>query len=142
MNLVVHKGRLVADPEVKIFDDGSKVCNFRLAVRRDFKNRDGEYESDFFNYSVGGHSADFMENYGRKGRMVLVSGALRSRPYTDKDGNKRTDISVRVNNIEFEDSARDADGEGDVSSAPVPAPTRLSEPPADIVVEDDSALPF
>ena len=80
MNLVVHKGRLVADPEMKVFEDGSKVCNFRLAVRRDFKNRDGEYESDFFNYAAGGPSADFMEKYGRKGRMVLVQGALRSRP--------------------------------------------------------------
>ena len=65
MNLVVHKGRLVADPEMKVFEDGSKVCNFRLAVRRDFKNRDGEYESDFFNYAAGGPSADFMEKYHR-----------------------------------------------------------------------------
>lgn len=122
MNLVVHKGRLVADPEMKVFEDGSKVCNFRLAVRRDFKNRDGEYESDFFNYAAGGPSADFMEKYGRKGRMVLVHGALRSRPYTDKDGNKRTDISVRVNNIEFEDSARDAESPDDSAASPVTAP--------------------
>lgn len=122
MNLVVHKGRLVADPEMKVFEDGSKVCNFRLAVRRDFKNRDGEYESDFFNYAAGGPSADFMEKYGRKGRMVLVQGALRSRPYTDKDGNKRTDISVRVNNIEFEDSARDAESPDDSAASPVTAP--------------------
>lgn len=137
MNLVVHKGRLVADPEMKVFEDGSKVCNFRLAVRRDFKNHDGEYDSDFFNYSAGGSSADFMEKYGRKGRMVLVQGALRSRPYTDKDGNKRTDISVRVNNIEFEDSARDmeaVDG-GAVSPAAAPAADYASD-------EDSDALPF
>ena len=137
MNLVVHKGRLVADPEMKVFEDGSKVCNFRLAVRRDFKNRDGEYDSDFFNYFVGGFSADFMEKYGRKGRMVLVQGALRSRPYTDKDGNKRTDISVRVNNIEFEDSARDAEESDGNVAAPAAAPA------ADYTVDEDSdALPF
>ena len=137
MNLVVHKGRLVADPEMKVFEDGSKVCNFRLAVRRDFKNRDGEYESDFFNYAAGGPSADFMEKYGRKGRMVLVQGALRSRPYTDKDGNKRTDISVRVNNIEFEDSVRDAESPDDSSASPVTAPA------ADYTSDEDSnELPF
>lgn len=137
MNLVVHKGRLVADPEMKVFEDGSKVCNFRLAVRRDFKNRDGEYESDFFNYAAGGPSADFMEKYGRKGRMVLVQGALRSRPYTDKDGNKRTDISVRVNNIEFEDSARDAESPDDSAASPVsvPAAGYTSD-------EDSNELPF
>lgn len=137
MNLVVHKGRLVADPEMKVFEDGSKVCNFRLAVRRDFKNRDGEYESDFFNYAAGGPSADFMEKYGRKGRMVLVQGALRSRPYTDKDGNKRTDISVRVNNIEFEDSARDAESPDDSAASPVTAPSEgyTSD-------EDSNELPF
>lgn len=137
MNLVVHKGRLVADPEMKVFEDGSKVCNFRLAVRRDFKNRDGEYESDFFNYAAGGPSADFMEKYGRKGRMVLVQGALRSRPYTDKDGNKRTDISVRVNNIEFEDSARDAESPDDGTASPVsvPAAGYTSD-------EDSNELPF
>lgn len=137
MNLVVHKGRLVADPEMKVFEDGSKVCNFRLAVRRDFKNRDGEYEPDFFNYAAGGPSADFMEKYGRKGRMVLVQGALRSRPYTDKDGNKRTDISVRVNNIEFEDSARDAEASdgGTTSPAAAPAAGYASD-------EDSNELPF
>lgn len=137
MNLVVHKGRLVADPEMKVFEDGSKVCNFRLAVRRDFKNRDGEYDSDFFNYSAGGPSADFMEKYGRKGRMVLVQGALRSRPYTDKDGNKRTDISVRVNNIEFEDSAHDTEAvdDGAVSPAAAPAAEYTSD-------EDSNELPF
>ena len=137
MNLVVHKGRLVADPEMKVFEDGSKVCNFRLAVRRDFKNRDGQYESDFFNYAAGGPSADFMEKYGRKGRMVLVQGALRSRPYTDKDGNKRTDISVRVNNIEFEDSARDAESPDDSAASPVTAPAAgyTSD-------EDSNELPF
>lgn len=137
MNLVVHKGRLVADPEMKVFEDGSKVCNFRLAVRRDFKNRDGEYESDFFNYAAGGPSADFMEKYGRKGRMVLVQGALRSRPYTDKDGNKRTDISVRVNNIEFEDSVRDAESPDDSAASPVtvPAASYTSD-------EDSNELPF
>lgn len=137
MNLVVHKGRLVADPEMKVFEDGSKVCNFRLAVRRDFKNRDGEYESDFFNYAAGGPSADFMEKYGRKGRMVLVHGALRSRPYTDKDGNKRTDISVRVNNIEFEDSARDAEESDGGTTSPTAAPAAgyASD-------EDSNELPF
>lgn len=137
MNLVVHKGRLVADPEMKVFEDGSKVCNFRLAVRRDFKNRDGEYESDFFNYAAGGPSADFMEKYGRKGRMVLVQGALRSRPYTDKDGNKRTDISVRVNNIEFEDSARDAESPDDSAASPVTAPAASYTSD-----EDSNELPF
>lgn len=137
MNLVVHKGRLVADPEMKVFEDGSKVCNFRLAVRRDFKNRDGEYDSDFFNYAAGGPSADFMEKYGRKGRMVLVQGALRSRPYTDKDGNKRTDISVRVNNIEFEDSAHDTEAVDDGAVSPAAAPAADYTPD-----EDSDALPF
>lgn len=109
MNLVIHKGRMVADPEIKQFEDGSKVCNFRLAVRRDFKNREGEYESDFFNYTAGGPNADFIEKYGAKGRMCLVTGSLRSRKYTDRDGNNRTDIGVRVEKFEFEDRAEDSE---------------------------------
>lgn len=139
MNLVVHKGRLVADPEVKVFEDGSKICNFRLAVRRDFKNRDGEYESDFFNYTAGGPTCDFLEKYATKGRMLLVNGALRSRKYTDKDGNNRTDISIRVNNVEFEDSARDADGEATHEPAETP---RASAPAADAGYTSDNELPF
>lgn len=138
MNLVVHKGRLVADPEVKVFEDGSKVCNFRLAVRRDYKNHEGEYESDFFNYSIGGPAVEFMEKYGRKGRMVLAHGALRSRPYTDKDGNKRTDISIRVNNFEFEDSPRDAEGEPDAA----PTEAHAFAPAADAGYSSDNELPF
>lgn len=127
MNLVVQKGRMVADPEIRQFEDGSKVCNFRLAVRRDFKNRDGEYDSDFFNYTAGGPTADFIEKYGAKGRMCLVTGALRSRKYTDRDGNNRTDISVRVERFEFEDHMEDATAVDAPVSRPASAPVSGSD---------------
>lgn len=137
MNFVVQKGRMTADPEVKVFDNDSKICNFRIAVRRNFKNAEGEYESDFFNCTAGGHTADFVEKYGRKGRMCLVSGALRQRNYTDKDGNKRTDISIRVNDLEFEDRLEDVDGI-DVSEPAMSMPRPAAAP----VVGSDDDLPF
>lgn len=137
MNLVVQKGRMTADPEVKIFEDGSKVCNFRIAVRRNFKNAEGEYDSDFFNCAAGGHTADYVEKYGRKGRMCLVNGSLRQRNYTDKDGNKRTDISIRVNDLEFEDRLEDSDGGEEPASASAPRAAAAAP-----IAGSDDDLPF
>ena len=49
MNVHIISGRLTRDPEVRFSQTGKTVTSFTVAVRRDYKNQAGEYESDFFN---------------------------------------------------------------------------------------------
>lgn len=101
MNNVNLIGRLTADPEVKELQNGVKICNFTLAVRCDYKNDDGEYESDFFRCVAWRNQAEFLGKYFAKGNQVGVSGRLQTREWIDQNNNKRSQTEVVVSNITF-----------------------------------------
>jgi len=113
LNHIVIMGRLVADPELRTTPSGVSVATLRLAVDRDFKNKQtGERETDFINVVAWRATAEFVSRYFAKGRMAVAEGRLQIRPYTDRDGNKRTVAEVVADNIYFGDSRRDGDGGG------------------------------
>ncbi len=155
LNKIFLMGRLVADPESRQTPSGVSVTTFRIAVDRDFKNRDtGERETDFVTIVAWRGTAEFVSRYFTKGRMAVVEGRLQIRQYTDKDGNKRSATEVVADNIYFGDSRRDGDGGGSYDrdysprpSAPAPQPSAYDAPvPAgDQFTElddDDGELPF
>lgn len=109
LNKVIIQGRLVADPELRSTPTGVSVATFRIAVDRDFKNKDGEKEADFVTVQAWRGTAEFVSKYFQKGRMALVDGRLQMRNYTDKEGNKRTAAEVVAENIYFCDSKREED---------------------------------
>ena len=111
LNHIIIMGRLVADPELRTTPGGTPVATIRLAVDRDFKNKQtGEREADFINVVAWRQTAEFVSRYFAKGRMAVVEGRLQIRPYTDKDGNKRTAAEVVADNFYFGDSRRDGEG--------------------------------
>ena len=113
LNRIIIMGRLVADPELRTTPTGTPVATVRLAVDRDFKNKQtGERETDFINVVAWRQTAEFISRYFTKGRMAVVEGRLQIRPYTDRDGNKRTAAEVVAENFYFGDSRRDGDGGG------------------------------
>ena len=113
LNRIVLMGRLVADPELRTTPSGVNVATLRLAVDRDFKNRQtGERETDFINVVAWRQTAEFVSRYFTKGRLAVVEGRLQIRPYTDREGNKRTAAEVVADNIYFADSRRDEEGGG------------------------------
>ncbi len=110
LNKIFLQGRLVADPELKQTASGVSVCTFRVAVERDFKNKEtGEKETDFISIVAWRNSAEFVSRYFSKGRLAIVEGRLQMRSYTDKEGIKRTVAEVVADNIYFGDSKRDND---------------------------------
>ena len=145
-------GRLVADPELRTTPTGTPVATIRLAVDRDFKNKQtGERETDFISVVAWRQTAEFISRYFAKGRMAVVEGRLQIRPYTDRDGNKRTAAEVVAENIYFGDSRRDGEGGGSYSpsayAAPAAQPSIGYEAPSgeDAFAElagDDGDLPF
>ena len=111
LNHIVLMGRLVKDPEVKTTQSGVTVCNFTLAVDRDFKNGD-EKVTDFVDCTAWRGTAEFITKYFTKGRMMIVSGSLQSQKWEDKEGHKRVSWSVQVQNTYFGDSKKDGDSSG------------------------------
>ena len=96
MNKVILKGNVVADADIKTFDDGGKVASYKLAVQRPYKNKDGINESDFIFCSASGKRAEFAEKYCVKGQAMIVVGALRVRSWQDenKTWHNITDVNV------------------------------------------------
>ena len=160
LNKIFLMGRLVADPELKQTTTGLPVATFRIAVDRDRKNKEtGEREADFVTIVAWRATAEFVSRYFTKGRMAIVEGRLQIRPYTDRDGNKRSATEVVADNIYFGDSRRDGDGGGfdrggsfDRGFAPAPRPAAPQQPVYDAPMsagdqfteldDDDGELPF
>ncbi|MBR5534743.1 MAG: single-stranded DNA-binding protein [Ruminiclostridium sp.] len=119
LNKVFLQGRLVADPELRHTPNGVAVATFRLAVDRDFKDREtGERKADFISVVAWRQTGEFVSRYFTKGRMAIVEGKLQARDYTDRDGNRRFVTEVVADNVYFGDSRRDGDNGGGYAPAP------------------------
>ena len=111
LNHIVIMGRLTRDPELRRTGSGIAVASFSVAVDRDFGGRDGgEKETDFIDCVAWRQTGEFVSKYFTKGRMIVVSGRLQIRSWTDKDGNKRRTAEVVADNCYFGDSKRESDG--------------------------------
>ena len=111
LNHIVIMGRLTRDPELRRTGSGIAVASFTVAVDRDFGGRDGgEKETDFIDCVAWRQTGEFVSKYFTKGRMIVVSGRLQIRSWTDKDGNKRRTAEVVADNVYFGDSKRENEG--------------------------------
>lgn len=97
MNTITIKGRLTADPEMRETSNGVPVTNFTVAVDRSF-NRD---ETDFFRCTAWRATAEFVNQYFKKGQEVLLTGEMRCDVWEDENEVKRSAWSVQVINVEF-----------------------------------------
>ena len=101
LNKVILMGRITQNLEVKQTPSGVAVLQFSLAVERQFKNADGEKETDFINCVAWRQQAEFIGKYFGKGRMIALEGNLRTRTYDDKNGVKHYVTEVYVDNVSF-----------------------------------------
>lgn len=131
MNKIFLQGRLCADPEYKQTVNGVSLCNFRLAVERDYRGGDGEKVTDFINCTAWRGTADFVAKYFGKGQMMLVVGSLTSRNYEDKSGQKRTAYEVQADHVYFSGGGEKRDAAPAPAAAPpaYPEATTYSPPP-------------
>ena len=130
LNQVHIMGRLTRDPELRRTGSGIAVTGFTVAVDRDWVGENQERETDFIDCVAWRSTGEFLAKYFNKGQMIVVSGRLQVRAWTDKDGNKRRSTEVNVENCYFgggkltDGSAPDAELPiaGNVSTQmPVPA---------------------
>lgn len=97
MNKVIFTGRTTNDPEVRYTADQKAVASFNFAVNRTFDREN----SDFFKCVAFGKTAETIEKLVKKGTKLLLEGEIRNNNYTDKNGVKRYEMQVIVNNFEF-----------------------------------------
>ena len=161
LNHITIMGRLTRDPELRRTGSGIAVASFTVAVDRDFGGRDGgERETDFIDCVAWRQTGEFVSKYFTKGSMIVVSGRLQIRGWTDKDGNKRRTAEVVADNVYFGESKRSSDrGEsayggntysGSSYSAPVngggfggyTAPNGSTGSDFAMLEDDDAQLPF
>ena len=110
LNHIVIMGRLTRDPELRRTGSGIAVASFSVAVDRDFGGRDGgEKETDFIDCVAWRQTGEFVSKYFTKGSMIVVSGRLQIRSWTDKEGNKRRTAEVVADNCYFGESKRGGD---------------------------------
>ena len=108
LNHISIMGRLTRDPELRYTNAGTPVASFTLAADRDFKNQNGEKETDFIDCVAWKSTGEFVSKHFSKGRMVIVAGRLQIREWTDENGGKRRNAEVVASNVYFGDSKKES----------------------------------
>lgn len=101
MNKVIIIGRNTKDIELKQTGSGTSAVEFSIAVKRTYKNANGENESDFFNCVAFSKLAETISKYVKKGDQVGIEGRLQTRNYTNREGKKIYVTEIIVENVEF-----------------------------------------
>ena len=107
MNATFHIGRMTRDPELRRTNTGKSVCSFSLAVRNDFKNAEGNYDSIFLDFVAYDVKADAIAKYTRKGDRIAIVGKSAPRYYENKEGRKVRVDEIKVNDFEFLEPKRE-----------------------------------
>lgn len=138
MNTVAFTGRLASDPEIKYTNDNC-LARFSLAVQRDFKNKDGDYVTDFFDVIAFRRQAEFVEKYVKKGTKIEFNGKAQRDTWTDKDGKKMSRIVFVADRITFAES-KSSSGSG--ADKPAPQKATGTEGFVDVPEGLEETLPF
>ena len=103
LNRVLLIGRLTRDPESRSTGSGSTVVSFGMAVNRVYMRRDsGEKveETCFVDCEAWGRQGETIARYMSKGRQLFVEGRLKFDSW-ERDGQRRSKLSVVVENFQF-----------------------------------------
>ena len=101
MNTVILSGRLTRDVELSNTQGGTGYLRNCLAVKSDFKNANGEYPTNFFNFCAFGKTAEIISKYCNKGSLILVKGHLTNNTMMNDKGQNCTIIDFIVDNVEL-----------------------------------------
>lgn len=153
LNSVCLVGRLTRDPELKYTTSNIAVATFNLAVNRNFKDANGERETDFINCVIWRQQAENLANWAKKGALIGITGRIQTRSYENQQGQRVYVTEVVAENFQMLESRAAREGgnanQGNTIGQQAPQPqgpnfARESSPygnsnPMDISSDD---LPF
>ena len=104
LNKVFLIGNLTRDPELRVTPKGTPICQFGLAVNRQYKDESGATrdETAFIDIEAWGKQAELVSKYLQKGSPAFIEGRLRFDSWEDKQsGQKRNKLKVVLDNVQF-----------------------------------------
>jgi single-strand DNA-binding protein len=122
MNSITIAGGLGRDAELKYLNNGDPICNFSVA---DSQGRDKP--TIWWNCSLYGKRGESLAQYLTKGQSVTVVGSVTEREWSDKEGNKRKSMDVRVSEIALQGGRKEAEHQPERQAAPAPVQTTIDE---------------
>ena len=134
MNRIVLVGYMAANPESKTSQTGNSVTTFRVSVKNKMRGKEGAKYS-YFNCIAFKHTADYVYKYCNSQSRVAIEGSLETSSYTDRNGAKRYNTQIVVDNVEVISSTVNA---GDFQQ-----PQEPQQPDGGFMeVSNDDDLPF
>jgi single-strand DNA-binding protein len=137
LNKVFLIGNLTRDPELRVTPKGTAICQFGLAVNRQFKDESGQTrdETSFIDIEAWGKQGELVSKYLTKGSPAMVEGRLKLDQWEDKQsGQKRSKLKVVLENVQFLSSGNrggQGGGEGGVDEGvDQTTPIERNSPPA------------
>lgn len=103
VNKVILIGNLGRDPETRYSPDGAAITNVSIATTRRYKDSSGQQqeETEWHRVVFFGRLAEIAGEYLRKGRPVYVEGRLKTRKWTDKEGNDKYSTEIVAENMQL-----------------------------------------
>lgn len=111
-NRVTLLGNVTRDPQIKVLPSQTSVAEFGMAMNRKFKNGSGEDKEEvcFVDCAAFGKQAEVIGQYVTKGKPLFIEGRLKFDTWEDKQGGKRSKLSIIVENFQFVGGRDDAGG--------------------------------
>lgn len=134
MNSITICGNLGKDAENRFMPDGTAILSFSVA---DSQGR--EKPSIWWNCQIFGKRAESLGQYLVKGQTVTVCGVVSEREWTDKDGNKRKSMEIRVNDVALQGGKKD---EAQPAQRQQSAPQRQARNAPQSTSDIDDDIPF
>lgn len=102
MNLVVIKGNIGADPELRYTQSGLAVCNVRIATNEIItQGDDRKNHTEWHSVVIFGKRAEATAKHKSKGDALTIRGHLRTSDYTDNNGVRRFSTRIHAEDVEF-----------------------------------------
>lgn len=111
INNVVLVGRLTRAVDLRYTSNGTAYASFTLATDRDFKNQNGEKETDFINCVMWRKPAENLANYTKKGSLIGIEGRIQTRNYDNQQGQRVYVTEVLAERFHFLESAKKDDND-------------------------------
>lgn len=104
INNVVLVGRMTRDAELRYTQSNQAVATFTLALNRNFKNQNGERETDFINCVIWRQQAENLANWAKKGALIGITGVIQTRNYENQQGQRVYVTEVIANSFQLLES--------------------------------------
>ncbi|WP_373742379.1 single-stranded DNA-binding protein [Jeotgalibaca porci] len=110
INNVTIIGRTTKDIELRATSSGTNNASFSLAVERNFKNANGEKETDFINCVAWRKTAEIVAQYAPKGSLIGVRGRIQTRNYENNQGVRVYVTEVVADEVQLIDTRNNNQG--------------------------------